>query len=213
MNIAPAILVSTFDEFVKNVEKINGIFSYAQIDVMDGKFVSAKSFPEIEKINAVPTNLKWEVHLMVQEPFTEMKKWTNVKNVFRVLFHIESSNTPHECIDFAKKNGWQVGLVLNPGTPLSTIKPYISEIDVVMFMTVVPGKQGNPFVPAVGEKIKEFVALKRRPLCAVDGAVSMATIPLLKNWGVEIFNVGSALMKANDTRKAYTELQTLLLQK
>lgn len=208
--IAPAILVATFDEFVKNVEKINSIFSYAQIDVMDGKFVPAKSFPEIEKINAVPANLKWEVHLMAQEPLAEMKKWAGVKNVFRVLFHIESTSDPLECIAFAKKNDWQVGLVLNPETPLTTAMPYLNKLDVVMFMTVVPGKQGNPFVPEVGEKIKEFVALKNRPLCAVDGAVSITTIPLLKNWGVEIFNVGSALMKASDIKLAYAELQTML---
>ncbi len=208
--LIPTILTNTFDEFSRQVDLVKSLVPYVQIDVMDGEFVLNRSFPDIEKINELETDLPWELHLMVNHPLLEMQKWMTIKNVQRAIFPIESLDNPTECIAYARGQCWQVGMVLNPETPLSAIESYLSKLDVVLFMTVVPGKQGNPFVTEVGEKIKAFTALKKRPLCAVDGAVSTTTIPLLNSWGVEIFNVGSALMKTEDVKKAYEELSRLL---
>ena len=210
LTIAPAILVSTFEEFTTATRKIEGYLPYGQIDVMDGQFVPARSFEDVEKINTLDTKLQWELHLMVNHPLAEMTKWATIKNVWRVIFHIESHDAPLECIEFARSHNWQVGIALNPDTPLAEVEPYFSQLNVVQFMTVYPGQYGAPFVPKVGQKIQAFTKLSPRPLCAVDGAVSAATIPLLKSWGVEIFNAGSALMKARDVQKAYLELQQVL---
>jgi ribulose-phosphate 3-epimerase len=99
--------------------------------------------------------------------------------------------------------------VLNPETKLERAESYFNLIDVVQFMTVNPGQQGAPFVPEVLGKIKRFTALKKRPLCAVDGGVNKNTITELKSAGVEIFNVGSAIMKAEDVEKVIKELSNL----
>ncbi len=208
--LAPTILVPTFEQFAEQIRRVEGLFDYAQIDVMDGKFVNNFSFPEIERINELNSLLKWELHLMVARPLIEMKKWAGVKNVFRVIFAIEAEDSPTECIAFAREQGWQVGTMLKPKTPLSAVEPYLDQLDVVLFMTVEPGHQGNPFLPEVGEKIKVFTALSKRPTCAVDGGVSAETIPLLKSWGVEIFNVGSALLREADTQIAYYTLTQAL---
>jgi ribulose-phosphate 3-epimerase len=101
-------------------------------------------------------------------------------------------------------------LVINPDTPLYRAESYFSLLDVIQFMTVHPGRQGQDFIPEVGEKIRAFTKQEKRPLCAVDGAVNKNTIKVLKSWGVEIFNVGSALTKATDIQHAYTELKNLL---
>ena len=97
---------------------------------------------------------------------------------------------------------------------------HTDKIDLVLFMTVFPGAQGAPFLPAVLEKIKAFIELRKTykdslgepytPLCACDGHVNPETAPLLKAAGVEIFNVGSYFSKAPDLRKAYLELQQSL---
>ncbi len=206
-SLIPTILTSTFDEFKRQVGLLDGLVPYIQIDVMDGQFVPNQSFPDVEKVNDLATDMPWELHLMVNHPLQEMHKWSQIKRVQRVIFPIESLDNPAACIAFARGKCWQVGIVLNPETPLEAVEKYLDQIDVLMFMTVQPGKQGNPFLLEVGEKIKAFTSRPERPLCAVDGAVSEQTIPLLKSWGVEIFNVGSALMKASDLRAAYVKLQ------
>ncbi len=210
MVIAPTILVSTFEEFAKQVAKLKGQFDYAQIDVMDGRFVANKSFTEIEKINKLKAKIKFELHLMVEDPLKEMKKWREVKNIFRVIFHLESKAEPAECVSFARGEGWEVGIALNPDTPLSDVRPFIEKIDVLQFMTVYPGRQGAPFVPKVLDKIREFTKLKPRPPCAVDGAVNKNNIRSLAELGVEIFNVGSYLTRASDPTKAAVELKRAL---
>jgi ribulose-phosphate 3-epimerase len=147
---------------------------------------------------------------MVEHPLEEMKQWIIIPNVFRALFHLEALDSPEDCIDFATEHSWQKGLVINPDTPLYRAESYFSLLDVIQFMTVHPGRQGQDFIPEVGEKIRAFTKQEKRPLCAVDGAVNKNTIKVLKSWGVEIFNVGSALTKATDIQHAYTELKNLL---
>ncbi|MFA5062423.1 MAG: hypothetical protein WC526_04730 [Patescibacteria group bacterium] len=189
--IAPAILVSNFNDFEDQVKQLEGIFEYAQIDVMDGIFVTNKSFSEIEKINGLGSALKFELHLMTEHPLQEIKKWKGVKNVFRVIFHIEAKDDPTETIKTIQENGWQTGICLNPETPLTAIEPYYKLVDTILFMTVHPGKHGAPYLPEVSEKIKEYSGWPNRPKCAVDGGIDEKNMEELKSIGVEIFNIGS----------------------
>lgn len=189
--IIPAILVSSFDEFADQVKKLEKFFKYAQIDVMDGVFVENKSFAEIEKINTLATGLKFELHLMVEHPLAELEKWKNIKNVFRAIFHIEAKDGIQKCIDAILKNGWQAGIAVNPETPLTAIEPYYKLVDIVMFMTVNPGRHGAPYLPEVGGKIREYMKLANAPVCAVDGGIDEKNIDELKSIGVKIFNIGS----------------------
>jgi ribulose-phosphate 3-epimerase len=211
MIIAPALLNTTFEDFACDVKKVEGLFSYAQIDVMDGEFVPNTSFSEIEKINDLHSPLKWELHLMVKNPLAELEKWARINNVFRVIFHAESDGAA-AVIAWARERNLEVGVALNPETPLEKISGYMEQLNVVQFMTVHPGRQGNPFLPEVGERIKVFTTIAEHPLCAVDGGVNTTTIPMLKNWGVDIANVGSALMKAPDITKAHQQLMAALTE-
>jgi hypothetical protein len=137
--IAPAILATTFEDFKNSIQKIEHLFPYAHIDVMDGKFVPSISFQDIERINDLETEMEFELHLMVREPLREMEKWTLIKNVIRVIFHIETISDPTDCIAFVKQHWPQVGLALNPETPLSAIEPYINQVNAIQFMTVLRG--------------------------------------------------------------------------
>ena len=205
--IAPAILVNNLEDFFKQAKKMEKIFDYAQIDIMDGIFVPNISFAGIEKINDLKLKLKFELHLLVEHPLAEMEKWKNIKNVFRVIFPIECKDDIAETIKFCRDSGWQAGIALNPETPLTAAEPYYKLIDMVLFMTVHPGQQGAPFLPEVGQKIKEFTRLEKRPICAVDGGIRAENIAMVKSWGVEIFNIGSALVMADDLDQAYQNLQ------
>lgn len=209
MIIAPAILAkdfSTFSSELKRIEEAN-IFPYLHIDVMDGKFVPSTSFPERKEILALNSKIPFELHLMVENPLEELAGWQQIPNVFRVVFHVESSDNTEQCIHKIQRNNWEVGLALSPETPLLTAEPFFGYSNVLQFMTVKPGAQGGQFVDKVESKIRSFTKLAQRPICSVDGGVNEKTLPKLKNWGVEIAVVGSALMKAEDILAAYIRLQ------
>lgn len=204
--IIPAILVSTFEQFKEQINRLEGIFDLAQIDVMDGEFVPNKSFEEIEKINKIKNLPDLELHLMVKHPLAEMEKWTEIKNIKKIVFHIESDDDPDQTINFARGKCWQVGMAINPETPIDTILTYLPKINEILFMTVNPGKQGSPFLPEVGEKIKEFTKLNPRPLIAVDGGINENNIAEVKSWGAEIFCIGSYLTLADNIKIAQDKL-------
>ncbi len=210
MIITPALLNTTFEDFARDVKKVEGLFSYAQIDVMDGAFVPNTSFTEIDKINTLESSLKWELHLMVAHPLAELSKWPNVTNVFRIIFHAESSDDPASVVAWARERRLEIGVALNPETPLEKINNYKEQLNVVQFMTVHPGHQGNPFLPEVLEKIKAFTNVADRAFCSVDGGVSSANIALLQKAGVDIANVGSTLLKSTDIQSTYTTLESLI---
>ena len=206
MIITPAILTDNFDEFSKQIKRLEEIFNYVQIDIMDEKFVPGKSFPDIEKINKIKTKLDLELHFMTEDPLAEMQKWLEIKRVFRVVFHIEAKSDIKKCIHYARGKCWQVGLALNPETPLDKVKPYLKHINLVQFMTVNPGKQGQIFKEEVKKKIKKFLKIKKHPLCSVDGGVNFQNIKSLATLGVDIANVGSALIKSKNLLKTYNDL-------
>lgn len=207
--IIPAILTDKFQEFSEQTAKLEGLFPYYQLDVMDGKFVSSKSFTEIEKISSV-SELPIELHLMVDDPVEEMRKWRSVDNVFRVIFHLEAPTDPLRSISFARKEGWDIGLALNPDTQLDKAATLLNKIDLLQFMTVYPGKHGAEFQEKVIEKIKEFRITNKLMKCSVDGGINRETIKKLKNIKVDYFNVGSALIYSDNIKDTKNELLELV---
>lgn len=209
--VIPAILVPTFEQFKEQINRLREFFDLVQIDVMDGEFVPNKSFEEIDKINEIKNLPDLELHLMVKHPLRELEKWDRIKNIKKIIFHIESSDNPNEIINFARGKCWQVGIAINPETTIDKIVPYLQKINEVLFLTVNPGKQGSAFLPEVGEKIKEFAKLNHRPLIAVDGGINENNITEVKTWGAEIFCVGSYLTMAEDIKIARDKLIKLTI--
>lgn len=208
--IIPAILVHKFSDFKKQIKKIDGLFPYVQLDVSDGLFAGEKTFPEREEINKLKIDLPIELHLMVENPIAEIETWKKVKNIFRVIFHVETKTDHLACLNAIRANCWQAGLVLNPKTPLSAIEPYEKLLNLAVFMAVFPGRQGAPFVPEVEDKIRQFAKKKNRPICAIDGGIKKENIAEVRSWGVEVFNIGSALVLANDIKKTRNEFNKIL---
>lgn len=206
-------MVKTFNEFEEQAKKLS--FSpIIQIDVMDGKFVPNKSFQKIAKINGLNLKNEWELHLMVEHPIAELKKWKKVKNILRVIFHFECHDDISQTIEAIKKNGFEAGIAINPETAVEKIHPFLKDVEVVLFMTVHPGQQGAPFVPAVEKNIKKLnkILAERnwRPQIAVDGAIKKENIQMVKKWGVHNFGVGSAIVGAPNPQEAFNQLNQLI---
>lgn len=208
--IVPSILENNFDQFVSRLKTIEQVAPLVEIDVMDGIFVNNKSFTDIEKINDLDTPVEFQLHLMVENPLAEIEKWKKIKNITRVIFHLESKSDPLLCLNAIRANGWQAGIALKTDTLLSAVAPYYNLMDVLMFMLVKIGQQGGQLVTEVGEKIQEFVSLPQRPLCAADGGINKNNVQLIKDWGVEIFGIGSAIVRAENPELAYQEFLSII---
>ncbi len=208
--VIPSILENSFEQFASRLKAIEQVAPLVEIDVMDGIFVDSQSFTDIEKINELNTPVKFQLHFMVENPLAEIEKWKKIKNISRVIFHIESKSDPISCLNAIRANCWQAGIALQTDTPLSAVAPYYNLIDAVMFMLVKIGQQGGQLVTEAGEKIKEFAALPQRPLCAIDGGINKNNVQLVKDWGVEIFGIGSAIVKAENPKLAYQEFLSLI---
>jgi ribulose-phosphate 3-epimerase len=208
--IIPAILTPESEVVKEQLNKFANLFPYVQIDVMDGKLVPKKTFTDVEVLETFPSKLQYELHLMVQDPLLEMEKWIKVKNVFRVIFHVEATGDLQAAIRFARGACWQVGIALNPETPIKQLDPYLSSVTLVQFMTVHPGQQGAEFLPEVLKKIKTFANKKTNVLISIDGGINAKTIKKCKGAPIDIFNVGSVFKLTTYVNKAYEELKAAL---
>ena len=143
INIIPTILVKTKKDFLANINKIKNLLNWAQIDVMDGKFIPQTTFTDTELINNF-SKLNFKIHLMVADPENHIEPWAKA-GAKKIIFHIEAAKHPLELIDKIKKYKMLAFTAINPETPLKAIKRLLKEIDGVMIMGVNPGPQGQPF--------------------------------------------------------------------
>ncbi len=215
MEIIPAILAKEALEFKRKLAILEGRVETAQFDIMDGRFVPAKTFADPLKIRSWASNLKFELHLMVEDPEPWIEAWREEPRVRRVIIHAEIDRPLAVLIEKIKDQGWEVGLALNPETSWREIDEYIPELETALVMTVQPGKSGQPFEEAVSKyhllaKINDLRQAHPNLVISVDGGVSDKTLPLLLEAGATRFAVGSAIWQAPDPRQALLKLQNLI---
>ena len=152
--IVPAILTDSKDGLVEMVNLCEGFTNYVQVDIMDGVFVPSRSVAPSD-VESVHPPTKSEAHLMVEDPLM----WLDAFKQFgshRIIFHYEISQNHRDVIDAIRGKGFQVGIAVNPPTPMSDFEHLLADIDSVLFMSVNPGFYGSPFIPEVVDKIKQF---------------------------------------------------------
>ena len=208
MIIIPSILVKSVNEFTKQITSLEGLLKMAQLDITDGIFVPNTTWAD-PKIVSKTAKIDLELHLMVKYPLNELKRWQNVPQIKRVLFHAESADNINEVIREIKKNNWEAGIVLNPDTEISIIESNINQLSVVMFMGVYPGFQGQKFIPKTLDRIKNFKAKHPNCLIAVDGAVNSETIANIAKAGADIVCPGSAIFNDNSVVQNVKKLYEL----
>ncbi len=204
MKIIPTIFAHNSREFSKRFGVISKISKYAQIDFMDGKFVSAKSV-DIGRIPKLRGN--FEAHLMVSNPRKYISKLKE-RGFRRVILHIESLSG-EEIFEEINKNKMSTLLAINPETPISKLEPFLKRSGGVMFMGVHPGKEGQKFVRSVYGKIERFRKVHKNIFIQVDGGVNEKTILELEKRGVNAVNVGSYVSSGENPAEKLRELRRL----
>lgn len=212
MQIAPSILTADFCELGKLMEELvsEGI-DWIHLDVMDGNWVTNKTItfgPSL--VRSIRQKLGSEIfidcHLMITNAEETWEQYVD-SGVNLVIFHIEAVNDANVLIDNLHSRGCQAGIVLNPDTPASEVLPYLSKLDLVLVMSVVPGKGGQSFMPEMKSKIREFrVAINNQidsgglpTKLMIDGGIKHYNAALVKSWGIDVAVIGSGIINDNGT--------------
>ena len=162
---------------------------YIHIDIMDGKFVSNKTWTtsEVKKFISYST-LPLEVHLMVNNPSKYIEDYA-LMNTSIIIFHYEAVKDINEMINKVKLYGLKVGIAINPETNINVLIPYLNMIDEVLIMSVHPGKSGQSFIEESLEKISVLKNIilegNYKTIISVDGGINNETGLLCKDAGVD----------------------------
>ncbi len=214
--IIPAIITSDenpdndFKELKAKFEKLEPFLAefdnWVQIDITDGKFVPTKTDVDLEDLRYFTERANVEFHLMIDRPEEVIGEWARLGSK-RIIFHIEAAKDPRKIIDICDGQGIEIGLAINPETAVTLLEPWINSVDLIMFMGVHPGRGGQEFIPEVLDKIKwlrwNFPDVK----IEIDGGVRIANIDELKSAGVDVFVIGSGILRAPDVKGALDELK------
>ena len=207
IEITPSILTADFSRLGETLEEaVDAGINWIHMDVMDGNWVVNKTItfgPALIRSirDRVGPNVFIDCHLMITNA---EQTWTQYVDagVDLVIAHIEAIDDPAALISSIQEAGCQVGLVLNPETPANTILPYLTDLDLVLVMSVVPGKGGQSFMPEVEDKVREFRAAIDRQISdggratklMIDGGIKHHNSALVSDWGIDVAVVGSGLI-------------------
>ncbi|MBS4203830.1 ribulose-phosphate 3-epimerase [Lederbergia citrea] len=215
MKIAPSILAADFSKLADEIKEVElGGADYIHIDIMDGHFVPNITMgPMIVEAVKKVTSLPLDVHLMIKNPEQYVKAFADAGADF-ITVHIEADPHIHRTLQEIRRLGAKPGVVLNPGTPTSTITSVLEEVDMILLMTVNPGFGGQSFIDAVLPKIREvkdMVELKQLNIeIEVDGGINAETANMCKDAGANVFVAGSAIFNNQDRQAAIQEIRSRL---
>ncbi len=205
--IAPSILTADFSEMGKVIENVTALGAdYVHCDVMDGVFVPNMTFgPKMVEGFAKHTHLPLDVHMMVINPAPYFEAFARA-GASIITFHIESETPAKEGLDAIHKLGIKAGLVVSPDTPIEALEPFLADCDMVLVMSVYPGFGGQKLIPATLEKVRWLVEKKKQNGYSfeieIDGGVNAGTIESVLDAGAEVLVIGSAILDAEDPKKA-----------
>ncbi len=180
--------------------------NWVQIDITDGKFVPTETVINLEDLKYFTEKANVEFHLMINRPEKVIGEWVRL-GPKRIIVHIEAVEDMDELLNVCREKNVEFGLALNPETPNVMIEPWINAINLILFLGVYPGKGGQEFIPEVLKKIKSLRQNFPNVRIEVDGGVRTANIEELKKAGVDVFVIGSGILKSPDIGAAINALK------
>lgn len=193
MKISASIL-SIKEDIKKNVSKlVDTDIDYIHLDIMDGNFVSNKSWDISEVNKFIDKRKPLDVHLMVDDVYKYIDEYKELNPLY-ITFHYEIKHDIMELINYLNKLNIKVGLAIKPDTEVEKIIPYLPFLDLVLVMSVEPGYGGQKFIN-VSSKIEKLIKLKGDYKIAVDGGINDETINLINKADIAV--IGSFITNGN----------------
>ena len=200
VRITPSILNADHANLSADIAKIAKDSDLVHLDIMDNLFVPNLTwdFAAAEKIIS-DCPIPVDAHLMINDVDRIALDYARA-GAGSVTIHIEAAKTPAQTFKALRKLGARAGMALKPGTEIEIYSDLLSEIDMLLIMTVEPGFGGQKFMPDMMDKVRRSKALiGDRPIwIQVDGGVSMETIALAREAGADTFVAGSAVFNSPD---------------
>jgi ribulose-phosphate 3-epimerase len=201
--ISPSILAADFGYLQKDLDIINrSEAKWIHCDVMDGVFVPNISFgvPVIEFVNKISTK-PLDVHLMIVEPDKHIDSFIKA-GAKSITVHFEACRHLNRTIQYLKDNNIKAGVSLNPHTPVHLLEEIITELDMVLIMSVNPGFGGQKLIESSIDKIGKLkdLILKKKSNASiqVDGGVNLDNAGILFRAGVDNLVAGTTIFKSAD---------------
>jgi ribulose-phosphate 3-epimerase len=212
LRIAPSVLSTDLGRLKEQIaQAVAGGADWLHVDVMDGRFVPNLTFgaPMIKALRKL-SELPLDVHLMVVEPERYVAEYADL-GVSIFTFHPEATVHVQRHLAAIHERGMKAGLALNPSSPLSLLEEVISDLDLVLLMSVNPGFGGQKYLAGSTEKIRRTRALldlrrSNAPL-EVDGGIGMDTIADAWRAGADTFVAGQAVFGQSDPADAIRQLR------
>ena len=211
--ISPSILSADFARLADECARVEGAADWLHVDVMDNHFVPnlTLGLPVIERLLAA-VRTPVDAHLMIANPDRWAPGYAEA-GCASVTFHAEAAGDPRKLARNLRSAGARAGLALKPATRIDDYEELLSEVDMILIMTVEPGFGGQSFMPDMLAKITRTRELLRgRPdldvWIQVDGGVSPNTIEACADAGANVFVAGSAVYNAADPADACRRLRS-----
>ena len=198
IKIAPSVLSADFARFGEQVlEAVEGGADSIHLDVMDGHFVPNLTFgPPVIKALRQRTDAAFDVHMMVENPERYLPALAEAKADL-ITVHVEAVRQLHSVVQQIKDAGMLAGAALNPATPVTVLEEILSDLDLVLVMSVNPGFGGQAFIESSVEKIEHVRRmLDERGFTAelqVDGGIGPDNAERVVRAGARMLVAGSAV--------------------
>ena len=201
--ISPSILAADFSKLGEEIQKVeNAGVSYLHLDVMDGHFVPNMSFgmPVIASLRKKSRSV-FDVHLMITDPIRYVDEFI-AAGADLLTIHYESCENPAEVARYIRSKGIRAAIAIKPATPAEVLFPLLSELDMVLVMTVEPGFGGQKLIPETVEKARILRSYANAHGITidiqVDGGITAENLPMLTEAGANVVVAGSAIFNAKN---------------
>lgn len=195
MILSPSMLSADFGILKEQLETMENVgCEWLHIDVMDGHFVSNISFgiPVVKSIRPY-TKMFFDVHLMIENPEKYIEEFVKC-GADGITFHAETVEKVDECIELIHSLGVKAAMAINPDTPAEAVIPYIDKLDMVLVMSVYPGRGGQSYIEAVNEKITMIREKAGKDfLIQVEGGVKLDNKDEVMAAGANVLVAGTAV--------------------